>query len=143
MLCHSLSSKGIKVCQVLLNWHSWLDLFAILKSFCLEIVVQRSPNVSIKTIVTYLRGVGILCQRACEPDHLAHGSHRKEWRYTSSLTRAASHLGGAQAILGGLTSSHRSVSAVFFASFILHLSLLIGTEFVSSCWSPLFALHSG
>lgn len=32
MLCHPLSSKGIKVCQVLLNWHSWLALFAIFRA---------------------------------------------------------------------------------------------------------------
>lgn len=141
LLCRPLYSKEIKVCQVLLNWRSWLALFAIFKVLLYRNICPK--DLSIKTIVTYLRGVGILCQRECGLDPLAHGSHRKEWRCASSLTWAASHLGGAQAILGGLTSFHRSVSAVFLALLVLGLSLLIGIEFVSFCWSPLFALHSG
>ena len=52
-------------------------------------------------------------------------------------------MGGVQAIAGGLTSFSRSLSAVFFAPLILPLSLLIGIEVVSSCWSHRLTLHSG
>lgn len=119
LLCHPLYSKDIKECQVhqLPNWHQQLDYLLHSKYTCMKIVVQRSANVTMTTVVTYLRWDDILCHTARGLDDPAHGRHEKEWGNFYSLSWDVSHLGGAQGFLGGLGSFHRSVSAVFSIHF--------------------------
>lgn len=114
---------------MLLNWHQQLDYLLHSKYTCMKIVVQRSANVTMMTVVTYLRWDDILCHTARGLDDPAHGRHEKEWGNFYSLSWDVSHLGGAQGFL--FRDFLREVLVVFTDQSVLFSFL--NSVFISVC----------